>query len=128
MLDLRKLSATTAFSFALGSGLAQADSAGSNDLHLIFNTSDVNVLQAGAIEGKLNITVAPDGTIQGTFRPSESADRIDVDGSLQGNKITLHIGWDGAPIIGTYENGKIDAYVLEGDREHRFTGTPATGI
>ncbi len=128
MPDLRALSAATALLFALGTGFAQADSAGTSDRHLIFNTSDVNPLQAGVVEGKLEITVAPDGTIQGSFRQSESADRIDVDGSLEGDKITLRIGWDGTPIIGTYTNGKIDAYVLEGDREHRFTGTPATGL
>jgi hypothetical protein len=128
MVDPRTLSAATALLFALGSGMAQADSSVASDQHLIFNTSDVNPLQGGDIEGKLDITVAPDGTIQGTFRPSESADRIDVDGSLQGDKITLRIGWDGAPIIGKYDNGKIDAYLLEGDREHRFTGTPGTGL
>jgi hypothetical protein len=124
MKDLRRAGLAAALLFAFAPTIARADGAASRTL--LFHTSDVDVENgAGDREGSLELRIAPGGGITGNFRPVDSGRLVDVTGSLSGDVIMLFIGWDGPPIVGTLKDGKIDASVLEGDREHRFTAIAA---
>lgn len=95
--------------------------------HAVFATSDIDVNRPGGdLEGTLVIDIGTDGGIFGYYRPVDTADLIDVHGSLTGKKIVLFVGYGEAEISGTYTGDKIDAYTLEGDREHHFTATRAS--
>jgi hypothetical protein len=124
MNDLRRAGLAAALAFAFAPTIARADGAVSRSL--LFHTSDVDVENgAGDREGSLDLRIAPGGGITGNFRPVDSGRLVDVTGSLSGDALTLFIGWNGTPITGTLKDGKIEAFVLEGDREHRFTGVAA---
>jgi hypothetical protein len=92
--------------------------------HAVFATSDVDVNRpGGALEGTLVVDIGTDGGIFGYYRPVDTAELIDVHGSLTGKKIVLFVGFEEHEISGTYSGDKIDAYALEDDREHHFTAT-----
>jgi hypothetical protein len=64
---------------------------------------------AGEYAGTMNLTVYPNGIVQGNYRPSDGGTRI-VTGGITGTNIWLDIGLDHSlHLSGTFKNGVLQA-------------------
>jgi len=119
----RRVAAAVALVFAGPCGVGAAQVAAKI---VMLQTSDVDIDRnlGGAAQGSLRLTIGSDGNIIGYFRTVDRARYVDVHGALTGTKIYLDIGSDN-PIEGTYTDGKLDAYTLEGLDRHHFTAVTA---
>lgn len=69
------------------------------------NTYDTVMMQtlpipsAGAIEGKMTLSVANDGLINGWYIPADAGPPVEVTGSKHGNELRLEIGSMGSLLV-----------------------------
>jgi hypothetical protein len=81
---------------------------------------------AGAYEGTLNLTISPDGIVQGWFRDDERSGLRTVTGGVDGDQIWLDIGATRElHISGSYRNGVIVGYTFL-NQNYRFEAVPTT--
>lgn len=89
-------------------------------------TRQFDPMSAGEFDGRLRITITPDGIVSGNFQQDDGGLR-QVTGGLSGTKIWLQLGNDGFPFNGTFVDGKLTAYA-QGHGLHTWTleGKPRT--
>ena len=80
--------------------------------HYQFDTKITTQFGAGEYDGTLRLTVYPDGIVQGYYRNLDDARFEPVSGGLRGDNIWLTLNLFGAPITGTFKDGKIVASAL----------------
>ncbi len=94
-------------------GVASAQSASTPPAatqHLVLQTRIVDVDHpSGEIDGRLNVTITPDGIVQGRYQPQDELPH-DVVGGLTGTKIWLDLGpSQRGRFMGTLVEGKLRA-------------------
>jgi hypothetical protein len=76
--------------------------------HYDLQTSITDRYHAGAYEGRLTLTIYPNGIVQGTYLPSDGGARS-VSGGLTGTNIWLDIGMMGRlHLSGTFKDGVLE--------------------
>jgi hypothetical protein len=79
----------------------------------------------GAFEGRLTLTISPDGIVSGFYRPADGTRLSDVTGGLDGNRIWLDLGQGGlSHIDGTYDGRTINGGIYVSGQDYTFTATP----
>ena len=85
-----------------------ATTTGAQPQHYDLQTRITDRYHAGAYEGRLALTIYPNGIVQGTYLPSDGGVR-NVTGGLAGTNIWLDIGMMGQlHFSGTFKNGVLD--------------------
>jgi hypothetical protein len=112
---------------------SQAATTTAQPRHYDLRTSLTDRYHAGQYEGRLALTIYPNGIVQGTYLPSDGGVR-DVSGGLTGTNIWLEIGTVGGMrqlrLTGTFKNGVLDTVAaIPGPDTYTFesTGVKQTG-
>jgi hypothetical protein len=79
---------------------------------------------AGEYDGRLALTIYPNGIVQGNYFPSDGGVR-NVTGGLTGTSIWLDIGWLGQlHLTGTFKNGVLETVAaIPGPDTYTFEST-----
>jgi hypothetical protein len=82
---------------------------------------------AGEYDGVLQLSISPDGSVNGWYRPVDAGMLRTVIGGLDGDRLWLSLGF-GSPtpysIYATYDAGKIVGSTYFGNQVYTFTATP----
>ncbi|SRR5579884_903519 len=113
---MRNIASIAAATAGLLAGLAGPAAAmpmqSSAPQHYVWNTAIRNDHRAGEVDGVLNITVSPDGIVQGTYRDADTGRSEIVAGGDENGQIWFDIGAaQRLHVVGTLQNGVLRTVV-----------------
>ncbi len=95
---------------------------------LVLTSRIVQQLHAGEIDGRMRLTIAPDGAVTGSYQDADTGRLSDVTGGVDaGNSLWLDIGVFGRlHFTGTLTGTSIDARAYHGNDDLHLIATPGT--
>jgi len=95
---------------------------------LVLSSRIVQHMHGGEIDGRMRLTISPDGTIMGSYLDTDTGQVSDVTGGVEpGNKLWLDVGeFNRYHFAGTLTGTTIDASAYHGDDDIHLIATAAT--
>jgi len=128
-MSIRLAAALLAFGFAAAPAVPALAAVTVRDAqgvaHLNLDTEFIPQLGAGYYGGSLQLTITPDGIVNGLFRPDDGSSFHTVTGGLNGDQIWFDIGFQGGVhVTGILNGDHIVGGTYIGNHLYDFKATP----